>query len=130
MLFTAHYDHLGINGEGEVFNGADDNGTGTVALLEIAEAFSKMKKKPKRSIVFAWVTAEEKGLIGSDYYSQNPVFPLEKTLADINLDMVGRSAENEPAKDAAMEKRLAGPNGIYIVSGNQSSELNEINNKI
>lgn len=130
LLFTAHYDHLGINNKGEVFNGADDNGTGTVALLEIAEAFSKMKKKPKRSIVFAWVTAEEKGLIGSDYYSQHPVFPLEKTLADINLDMVGRSAEKEPAKDAAMEKRLAGPNGIYIVSGNQSSELNEISNKI
>ncbi len=130
VLFTAHYDHLGINGEGEVFNGADDNGTGTVALLEIAEAFTKMKKKPKRSIVFAWVTAEEKGLIGSDYYSQHPVFPLEKTLADINLDMVGRSAEKEPAKDAKMEKRLAGPNGIYIVSGNQSSELNEISNKV
>ncbi len=130
VLFTAHYDHLGINDKGEVFNGADDNGTGTVALLEIAEAFTKMKKKPKRSIVFAWVTAEEKGLIGSDYYSQHPMFPLEKTLADINLDMVGRSAEKEPAKDAAMEKRLAGPNGIYIVSGNQSSELNEISNKV
>ena len=130
VLFTAHYDHLGVNSEGEVFNGADDNGTGTVALLEIAEAFSKMKKKPKRSIVFAWVTAEEKGLIGSNYYSQHPDFPLDKILADINLDMVGRSAEREPAKDAAMEKRLAGPNGIYIVSGNQSSELNEISNKI
>ncbi len=130
VLFTAHYDHLGMNDKGEVFNGADDNGTGTVALLEIAEAFSKMKKKPKRSIVFAWVTAEEKGLIGSDYYSQHPAFPLEKTLADINLDMVGRSAEKEPAKDAAMEKRLAGPNGIYVVSGNQSSELNEISNEV
>ena len=126
VLFTAHYDHLGMNDKGEVFNGADDNGTGTVALLEIAEAFTKMKKKPKRSIVFAWVTAEEKGLIGSDYYSQNPMFPLDKTLADINLDMVGRSAEKEPAIGDEMSKQLAGPNGIYIVSGKQSSELMEI----
>ena len=126
VLFTAHYDHLGINSEGEVFNGADDNGTGTVALLEIAEAFTKMKKKPKRSIVFAWVTAEEKGLIGSDYYSQHPMFLLDKTLADINLDMVGRSAKKEPAKGDEMSKQLAGPNGIYIVSGKQSSELMEI----
>jgi catechol 2,3-dioxygenase-like lactoylglutathione lyase family enzyme len=130
VVYTAHYDHLGINGDEEIYNGADDNGTGTVALLEIAEAFQSMKKKPKRSIVFAWVTGEEKGLLGSDYYSQNPVFPMEKTLADINLDMVGRSAEVEPDPEAAVEKSLAGPNGLYIVSGNQSSELMEISKEI
>jgi len=130
IVFTAHYDHVGMTANGEVNNGADDNGTGTVALLEIAEAFQSMKKKPKRSIVFAWVTAEEKGLIGSDYYSQNPVMPLENTLANINLDMVGRSAEKEPEKVEANEKSLAGPNGLYIVSGNQSSELMEISDEI
>ena len=129
VVFTAHYDHLGVDGE-EVYNGADDNGTGTVALLEIAEAFQSMKKKPKRSIVFAWVTAEEKGLIGSNYYSQNPVIPLEKTLVNINLDMVGRSAATEPEKGADMSKQLAGPNGLYIVSGKQSTELMEISNEI
>ena len=130
IVYTAHYDHLGTAGEGEVYNGADDNGTGTVALLEIAEAFQLMKKKPKRSIVFAWVTGEEKGLLGSNYYSQNPVFSMENTLADINLDMVGRSAEVEPAPEAAVEKSLAGPNGLYIVSGKQSSELMGISNEI
>ncbi len=129
IVFTAHYDHVGMTPDGEIYNGADDNGTGTVALLEIAEAFGKLKKKPKRSIVFAWVTAEEKGLIGSDFYSQNPVIPLEQTLANINLDMVGRSAEKEPTKEAGVNKSLAGPNGVYIISGGQSSELNEISDK-
>ena len=129
VVFTAHYDHVGMTPDGEINNGADDNGSGTVALLEIAEAFAKMKKKPRRSIVFVWVTAEEKGLIGSDYYSQNPIIPLNNTLVDINLDMVGRSAEKEPDKEAALEKSLAGPNGIYIISGGQSSELTEISNK-
>jgi len=130
VVYSAHYDHLGLDGESGIFNGADDNGTGTVALLEIAEAYQSLKKKPKRSIVFAWVTAEEKGLIGSDYYSQNPFIPLENTLADINLDMVGRSAEKEPDPEAEVEKSLAGPNGIYIVSGKQSSELMKISNDI
>jgi len=130
VVFTAHYDHLGTDGEGGVYNGADDNGTGTVALLEIAEAFQSMKKKPRRSIVFAWVTAEEKGLLGSDYYSQNPALPLENTLLDINLDMVGRSAEKEPQEVEENEKSLAGPDGLYIVSGKQSSELLKISNEV
>lgn len=130
IVFSAHYDHIGVAANGEINNGADDNGTGTVALLEIAEAFQSMKKRPKRSIVFAWVTAEEKGLIGSDYYSQHPIIPLENTLVDINLDMVGRSAEKEPEKGAEMEKSLAGPNGLYIVSGKQSSELMKISDGV
>ncbi len=130
VVLSAHYDHVGVDKDGEVFNGADDNGSGTVALLEIAEAFQSMKKKPKRSIVFVWVTAEEKGLFGSNYYSQNPVIPLANTLADINLDMVGRSAEKEPEKGDEMDKQLAGPNGIYIVSGKQSSELMEISDEV
>ena len=130
VVLTAHYDHVGINGKGEINNGADDNGSGTVTLLEVAEAFSMMKKKPLRSIVFAWVTAEEKGLIGSEYYTQNPVFPLKNTLANINLDMVGRSAEKELAKVENSERSLAGPNGIYVISGGQSLELMAISNKI
>ena len=129
VILTAHYDHVGINGKGEINNGADDNGSGTVALLEVAEAFSKMKKKPLRSIVFAWVTAEEKGLVGSEYYTQNPVFLLEKTVANINLDMVGRSVKMEPEKVENPDKSVAGPNGIYIINGDKSSELTEISNK-
>lgn len=129
VVFGAHYDHLGIDSKGEVYNGADDNGSGTVGLLEIAEAFQSMKKKPRRSVVFTWVTGEEKGLLGSAYYSQNPAFPLENTLTDINLDMIGRSAEKEPDADATADKSLAGPNGIYLVSGKQSSELMKISDK-
>ncbi|HSH19980.1 MAG TPA: M20/M25/M40 family metallo-hydrolase [Draconibacterium sp.] len=130
IVISAHYDHVGITASSEINNGADDNGSGTSALLEIAEAFSKMKKKPRRSVVFAWVTAEEKGLLGSEYYTMYPFFPLEKTVANINLDMIGRSAEKEPADFIIPEKSLTGPNGIYIITGNQSSELNEITNKI
>jgi len=130
IVFTAHYDHLGTDGEGGIYNGADDNGSGTVALLEIAEAFQSMKKKPKRSIVFAWVTGEEKGLLGSDYYSQHPVIPMENTLVDINLDMIGRSAETELDSVDVNSKSLAGPNGIYIISGRQSSELLDISDEV
>jgi hypothetical protein len=128
VVLSAHYDHIGMNANGEAYNGADDDGSGTVALLEIAEAFTKMNEHPKRSIVFAWFTAEEKGLLGSDYYIQHPVFPLEKTVANINLDMIGRSAEKEPEKDVNVEKALCGPNGVYIISGGQSSELIKISN--
>jgi len=130
VILTAHYDHLGMNGKGEVYNGADDNGSGTVALLEIAEAFAKMRKTPKRSIVFAWLTAEEKGLFGSDYYSQHPVFPLEKTVANINLDMIGRVSNKDSVVDWSLYNSLADEDGIYIISGKQSSELTELSNKI
>ena len=130
IVYTAHYDHLGMDANGEVYNGADDNGTGTVALLEIAEAFQSMKKKPKRSIVFVWVTAEEKGLFGSDFYSQHPVFPLEHTLVDINMDMVGRSAETEVDPNNDSEDQLAGPNGLFVVTGKQSTELMEMSEEL
>jgi len=123
IVYTAHYDHLGVTNEGEVYNGADDNGSGAVALLEIAEAYSKLKKNPRRSIVFVWTTDEEKGLIGSNFYSQHPAFPLENTLVDINLDMIGRSAETEVDPNNVSEDQLAGPNGLFVVTGQQSSEL-------
>ncbi len=128
VVLSAHYDHLGIAANGEVFNGADDDGSGTVALLEIADACTKMIEHPKRSIVFAWFTAEEEGLLGSCYYTQHPVFPLEKTLTNINLDGIGRSAEKEPEKDVNIIMGLCGPNGVYILSGGQSSELLKISN--
>lgn len=95
IVISAHYDHIGIK-NGEVFNGADDDGSGTVALLEIAQAFQTAKKEgngPKRSILFLHVTGEEHGLLGSNYYTQNPLFPLANTIADINIDMIGRHDE-------------------------------------
>ncbi|TAD82874.1 MAG: M28 family peptidase [Bacteroidetes bacterium] len=92
LVITGHYDHIGR--QGDVINfGADDDGSGTVSVLELAEAFAKAKaagKGPRRSIVFMTVSGEEKGLWGSEYYANHPVYPLEKTTANLNIDMVGR----------------------------------------
>lgn len=92
LFITSHYDHLGKRGN-VIYYGADDDGSGTVSVLELAEAFAQAKKEgkgPRRNIVFMTVSGEEKGLWGSEYYSNNPVFPLDKTTADLNIDMVGR----------------------------------------
>jgi len=92
VVITAHYDHLGIH-ENIVFNGADDDGSGTVAAMEIAEAFMIAKKEgngPRRSILVMTVSGEEKGLLGSKYYTDNPIYPLENTVANLNIDMIGR----------------------------------------
>ncbi len=100
VLVTAHYDHLGIKPEGpgsahkdgdRIYNGADDDGSGTVSVIEIANALSGMKKHPARSIVFMTFFGEEEGLIGSGYYVRHPVFPLAKTVADVNLEQLGRT---------------------------------------
>ncbi|NDP26389.1 MAG: M28 family peptidase [Flavobacterium sp.] len=95
IVVSAHYDHIGIK-NGQVYNGADDDGSGTVALLEIAQAFEIAKKEghgPKRSLLFLHVTGEEHGLHGSRFYSENPLFPLANTITDINIDMIGRHDE-------------------------------------
>ncbi|MGZ8556862.1 MAG: M28 family peptidase [Chitinophagaceae bacterium] len=96
VVITSHYDHVGKRNDGTVYYGADDDGSGTVAILELAEAFAKAKaegKGPRRSILFMTVSGEEKGLWGSEYYSNNPVYPLEKTTVDLNIDMIGRIGE-------------------------------------
>ncbi len=93
VIVSAHYDHLGKRGETDVFHGADDDGSGSVSVMEIMEAFQLAKKAdkgPKRSIVGLWFCGEEKGLLGSRYYVNNPVIPLSQTVVDINIDMVGR----------------------------------------
>ena len=92
VVLSAHYDHIGIK-RGEIYNGADDDGSGTVAIMEIAAAFQKAKNEghgPKRSILILHVTGEEHGLHGSRYYSENPLFPIANTVADVNIDMIGR----------------------------------------
>jgi hypothetical protein len=92
VVVSAHYDHVGIK-NGEVYNGADDDGSGTVAIMEIAAAFQKAKNEgngPKRSVLLLHMTGEEHGLHGSRYYSENPIFPLANTVADVNIDMIGR----------------------------------------
>ena len=92
IVISGHYDHVGMR-NGVVYNGADDDGSGTVAVMEIAKAFNAAKKAgngPKRSILFLHVTGEEHGLFGSEFYTDNPVFPLANTVADLNIDMIGR----------------------------------------
>jgi Zn-dependent M28 family amino/carboxypeptidase len=92
IIYTAHWDHLGIgrpDATGDsIYNGALDNGSGTAGLLELARAFKKMKTPPERSIIFLSVTAEEQGLLGSQYYAENPVYPVDSTVADINMDVL------------------------------------------
>jgi hypothetical protein len=123
IVISAHYDHVGMK-NGEVFNGADDDGSGTVALLEIAQAFNEAKKQgfgPKRSILFLHVTGEEHGLHGSRYYSENPLFPIENTVADINIDMIGRRDTLHPKTN----------NYIYVIGSDRlSSELHTINEEV
>ncbi len=97
IIITAHYDHIGIQ-DGKIHNGADDDGSGTVGLLEMAEAFAKAKADgngPRRSILFMPVTGEEKGLLGSAYYAEHPIFPLENTVVDLNIDMIGRTGDRD-----------------------------------
>jgi len=89
IIYSAHWDHFGVNPNmsgDNIFNGAADNATGTAALIELAEAFTKLPTAPRRSIVFLAVTAEEQGLIGSAYYAANPIFPITKTAAALNMD--------------------------------------------
>ncbi|MDX8338455.1 M20/M25/M40 family metallo-hydrolase [Draconibacterium sp. IB214405] len=128
IVFMAHYDHLGIGKDGDVYNGADDNGSGTVAIMEVAEAFASLKEKPKRSIVFLWVTCEEKGHFGSSYYCDHPVFPLDKTIASINLDMVGRVYDG-PRDDVWKDspKKVKDFDGLYTLSNDVWPELAKLN---
>jgi len=94
VLVTAHYDHVGTDPSREadpIFNGANDDGSGTVSVIELASALARLSPRPKRSVVFMTVFAEEKGLLGSRYYARHPLFPLEKTVANINLEVLGRT---------------------------------------
>lgn len=123
VVVSAHYDHLGMRGD-DIFNGADDNGSGTVTLMEIARAFQQAVLdgfRPERSVLFLWVAGEEKGLLGSEYYTKNPLVPLANTIANVNVDMVGR-----------MDDRYTGnPDYIYVIGSDRlSSDLHKINENI
>ncbi len=93
ILITAHYDHLGLHGKG-VFHGANDDGSGTVSVMEIGKALATLPSRPKRSIVFLTFFGEEEGSLGSRYYARHPVFPLSHTVANLNLEQVGRTDSN------------------------------------
>jgi hypothetical protein len=126
LVFSAHYDHLGLNPKGpdKVYNGADDDGSGTTGVLEIARAFAKAKKDghgPRRSILFLANVGEEKGLLGSEYYTDHPVFPLVNTITDLNIDMIGRVGTDYIGKADS-------GNYVYTIgSAMLSKELHQIN---
>ncbi len=119
IIITAHYDHIGIGVSGNIYNGADDDASGTTAVLALAEAFAKNHIKPKRSLMFLTVSGEEKGLLGSDYYTQHPTFPLQNTLANLNIDMIGRMGGDYEHSD--------NPNYIYVIGSDKiSSDLDSV----
>ena len=122
VVVSAHYDHIGYD-RGEICNGADDDGSGTSSLLSISKAFQKAFEegnKPQRGILFLAVSGEEKGLFGSQFYTENPIFPLSKTIADLNIDMVGR-------QDTIQQDN----NYIYLIGSDRiSKELHTINEQI
>lgn len=125
VIISSHLDHIGITADGQINNGADDDGSGTVALLEIAQAFKKAADEgngPKRSIVFLHVTGEEKGLLGSRYYTDvDPIFPLENTVVDLNIDMIGRI---DPKYNGAR-------NYLYIIGSDKlSTELHNLSEEV
>ncbi|WP_423148940.1 M28 family peptidase [Rubrolithibacter danxiaensis] len=125
VVVSAHYDHIGLTNEGtdKVNNGADDDGSGTTGILEIARAFSKAKaegKGPRRSILFLGNVGEEKGLLGSEWYSEHPVFPLENTITNLNIDMIGRV-------DSVHQSN---PNYCYLIGSDKlSTDLHKISEK-
>lgn len=126
LVFSAHYDHIGLTTDGgpdKVNNGADDDGSGTTGVLEIARAYAKAKKQgkgPRRSILFLLVTGEEKGLLGSEWYSENPIFPMANTITDLNIDMIGRVGEEyKGSADSA--------NYCYLIGSDKlSTDLHKI----
>ncbi|MGL2963697.1 M28 family metallopeptidase [Flavobacterium sp. RSB2_4_14] len=128
VVISAHYDHVGIK-KGEIYNGADDDGSGTVGIMEIAAAFQKAKNEghgPKRSILILHVTGEEHGLHGSRYYSENPLFPLANTVADVNIDMIGR--RDEFHKDSNNYVYLIGSDYLSTDLYTLCEEVNKKNN--
>lgn len=122
VIISGHVDHIGGSGE-RINTGADDDASGCAALLSIAEAFQSLEKKPLRSILFLWVSGEEIGLYGSQSYVNNPLVPLEKTIADLNMDMIGRV---KGVADTTDKTPMTGPASVFVITDNQSRELTAI----
>jgi hypothetical protein len=126
IVFSAHYDHIGASGN-NVNPGADDDASGCAALLSMAKAYLSLDKKPLRSILFLWVSGEEVGLFGSQTYVNNPLFPLDRTIVDLNMDMIGRVKSDA---DTSASHPMTGPDRVFVITDNQSKELLEIANEI
>lgn len=123
VAIGAHYDHVGTNpnanGPDKIWNGADDDGSGTVSVLSIAEALAKAPKRPKRSVLFVWHCGEEKGLWGSEYFNKFPTVDIKKVTAQLNIDMVGRS--RKAGDTNAKNKDLTDENSIYVIGSEMMS---------
>jgi Zn-dependent M28 family amino/carboxypeptidase len=123
LVITSHLDHIGVEADGQINNGADDDGSGTVAMMEIAEAFIMAKEDgngPRRSLLFLHVSAEEKGLLGSKYYTDNPIYPLTNTVANLNIDMIGR----------VDSLHIEQPDYIYLIGSDiLSQDLHDVSEK-
>jgi Peptidase family M28 len=133
VALGAHYDHVGSgcppSGTDTICNGADDDGSGTTALLAMAEALSKAPARPKRSVLFVWHCGEEKGLWGSRYFTEYPTVPLNQIVAQINIDMIGRSKKEGDTNPRNSE--LTGPDAVYLIGSTMmSTELGELVNKV
>ena len=128
VALGAHYDHVGVGvpvkGDA-IYNGADDDGSGTTALLSMAEALKNASVRPKRSVLFVWHGAEERGLWGSRYFTDYPTIPIDQIVTQLNIDMIGRS---KPAGDTnPLNRELTGPNEIYVIGSKMmSAELGEL----
>ena len=130
VAIGAHYDHVGMNpfapGPDKIYNGADDDGSGTVAVMSIAEAFAKGKERPKRSILFIWHAGEEKGLWGSEYFTDHPTVPIQSIVAQLNIDMIGRY-QNPGDENHPQNKNLPKPNEIFTIGASMmSTELGQL----
>jgi hypothetical protein len=124
VLFSAHYDHVGKDLAGNIYNGANDNASGSVGVLNIASAFAALEKRPARSLIFFWTTGEEEGLHGSSYYAENPLWPLDMTVAAINFDMIGRSRrETDIGASANGRYDITGTDTIKVISGDDCRRL-------
>ncbi len=142
IALGAHYDHVGVGVPGvgrgpaatgnlndTIYNGADDDGSGTTALLAIAEALAKAPTHPKRSVLFVWHCGEEKGLWGSRYFTENPTVPLDHVVTQVNIDMIGRSKKDGDTNPR--NKELSGPNEIYVIGSRMmSTELGDLSETV
>src|SRR6185369_9645340 len=128
----AHYDHVGVCAPGTadpICNGADDDGSGTTALLSMAEAVSHAKQRPRRSVLFVWHCGEEKGLWGSRYFTEYPTVPLDKVVTQLNIDMIGRSKQEGDTN--VRNATLSGPNAVYVIGSKMmSTELGELSESV
>jgi hypothetical protein len=138
VALGAHYDHVGVAGQGSgqcaavngdaICNGADDDGSGTVSILTIAEAFAK-GARPKRSLLFVWHCGEEKGLWGSQYFTNYPTVPLDHVVAQLNIDMIGRSKKEGDTNQA--NANLSGPNEVYVIGSKMmSTDLGALSERV